>query len=76
MAGPETIKELCLDCALCIMAGSNITLSLQPGAKWPAGFPRGELLSVNQAGVTNASFDPLKVLGWVQKRTRAMRGGE
>ena len=43
------------------------------GKRWPTGFPRGELLSINQAGDRNASFDPVKVLAWMQKSTQAAR---
>lgn len=49
-----------------IASGTNLTLNLPPGAKWPPGFPHGELLSVTDQG-QNRSFDPIKVLTHVQR---------
>lgn len=63
------VPELAAQCCAAILCGQRITLSLPKGASWPARFPRGELLSVNPAGVRNVSHDPLKVLAWVQRAT-------
>jgi hypothetical protein len=67
------IEQLCFDCARAVIAGTGITLSLPKGERWPAGFPRGELLSVNLQGVRNVSFNPVRVLAWVQDSTKAMQ---
>jgi len=55
------------------MAGQNITLSLPKGERWPHRFPRGALFSVGTNGARNVSFDPLRVLAWVQQATKEMR---
>ena len=53
--------------ALCaILDGTDMTLTLPAGEKWPQGWPRGELLSVTATG-KNVSFDPLKVLAFMQR---------
>ena len=67
------IEQLCFDCARAVIGGTGITLSLPKGERWPAGFPRGELLSVNLQGVRNVSFNPVRVLAWVQDSTKAMQ---
>ena len=65
------IEQLCFDCARAVIAGTNITLSLPYGDRWLAGFPRGKLLSVNHQGVRNVSFNPVRVLAWVQDQVKA-----
>lgn len=67
------VPTLCAACTQALMAGQNITLSLPKGERWPHRFPRGELLSVGTNGARNVSFDPLRVLGWVQQATKAMQ---
>lgn len=67
------IEELCFNCARAVIAGTGITLSLPKGARWPDKFPRGELLSVNLEGTRNVSFNPVRVLAWVQQSTKAMQ---
>ena len=52
-----------------ILAGSDMTLHLPKGAKWPQGWPRGELLSESALG-KNYSFNPLKVLGFMQRMAK------
>lgn len=66
-----TVPELCLLCATAVMHGQGLTLTLPSGARWPAGFPRGELLSINKQGDKNVSFDPIRILAWMQKSTKA-----
>jgi len=65
------VPTLVFDSAKALMAGQNITLALPKGARWPHRFPRGELLSVGTNGARNVSFDPLRVLAWVQQATKA-----
>lgn len=68
------VPELVAACAGAVLAGTTVTLSLPAGlARWPQGFPRGELLSVSADGVRNVAFDPVRVLAWVQKATKNMR---
>ena len=65
------IFELCFNCTKSIITGHGITLGIAAGERWPKGFPRGELLSVGADGIRNVSFDPLRVLAWVQKQVKA-----
>lgn len=67
------VSELVASCAGAVLGGTTVTLSLPKGAKWPHGFPRGDLLSVNHQGLRNVAFDPVKVLAWVQQSTKNMR---
>ena len=67
------VPELVSACAAAVLAGHPITLTLPKGARWPHGWPRGELLSVNVQGDRNVSFDAVRVLAWVQNATRSMR---
>lgn len=60
------VKTLCEAALSAIIAGTDMTLHLPAGEKWPLGWPRGELLSVTEKG-KNCSFDPLKVLAHVQR---------
>ena len=61
-----TPEKLAAGCAAAIINGSNITLLLPSGEKWPPGWPRGELLCVTSDG-RSVSFDPLRVLASMQK---------
>lgn len=45
-----------------------MTLSVAPGQKCPAGFPRGRLASIGTNGSKNYAVDPLKVLAWLRER--------
>lgn len=56
-----------------ILAGTDMTLHLPQCEKWPDGWPRGELLSVNEIG-KNYSFNPLKVLGFMQRLAKLSNG--
>lgn len=67
------VPTLCAACTEALMAGQNITLSLPKGERWPHRFPRGALFSVGTNGARNVSFDPLRVLAWVQQATKEMR---
>jgi len=59
-------EELGAAAVATILAGTDMTLHLPKGEKWPQGWPRGELLSVSEIG-SNYSFNPLKVLGFMQR---------
>ena len=56
-----------------ILAGTDLTLHLPAGEKWPPGWPRGELLSVTERG-RNYSFNPLKVLAFMQRLGKLSNG--
>lgn len=56
-----------------ILAGTDITLHLPKGTKWPQGWPRGELLSENDLG-KNYSFNPLKVVGFMKRLAKLNNG--
>ncbi len=56
-----------------ILAGTDMTLTLPAGEKWPQGWPRGELLSVTPTG-RNVSFNPLKVLAFMQRLGKLNNG--
>lgn len=57
--------------SLCIAAHLDrqhwVTLTLPKNFKGGAGWPRGELMSVNAAGERNYRFDPLKLLAWMRR---------
>jgi hypothetical protein len=59
-------EELAAGAVAAILAGTDMTLHLPKGEKWPQGWPRGELLSESALG-KNYSFNPLKVLGSMQR---------
>lgn len=59
-------EELGAAAVATILTGTDMTLHLPKGEKWPQGWPRGELLSESELG-RNYSFNPLKVLGFMQR---------
>ena len=58
------IKKLVSDCVEAILNGTFLTLH---GKSFPAGFPRGELMCEQFDGSKVKSFDPVKILVWIQK---------
>lgn len=62
----EQIESACI--AAHLARQRAVTLSIAAGQKRPAGFPRGELLSVGTNGSKNYAVDPLKVLAWLRER--------
>jgi hypothetical protein len=66
-------EQLGAACACAIISGTNITLVLPEGEKWPQSWPRGELLCVTDKGRAY-SFDPLKILGALQKMAKLNNG--
>ena len=69
-----TPAEMTAVCSHALRAGlPTITLSLQSGIKWPKGFPRGELMSVNPTGMRNYAVEPAKVLAWLRANEQPQR---
>lgn len=56
-----------------ILEGADMTLHIPHKEKWPTGWPRGELLSVNDMG-KNYSFNPVKVLAFMHKIAKLSNG--
>jgi hypothetical protein len=57
-------KALCDICIDAILSRRRVYLTMKD--KQPKGFPRGELLCVNDEGSTRL-YDPIKILVWLQK---------
>lgn len=66
-------EELAARAVGALLAGTDITLHLKKGDKYPYGWPRGELLSVSDMG-KNYSFNPLKILAVMQKLAKLDNG--
>ena len=62
------LTGLVMQCAFAVLAG-QATVTISATGKRPAGFPRGELLSVGTDGSHNYATCPVKVLAWVHART-------
>jgi hypothetical protein len=62
------LTALVTRCAYAVLAGQQ-TVTISATGKRPAGFPRGELLSVGTDGTHNYAAHPVKVLAWVHART-------
>lgn len=66
----DMLAGIAMNCAYAVMAGQpTVTISVVNG-KRPAGFPRGELLSVGTNGAQNYAVDPIKLMAWVHSRTK------
>ena len=61
------LNALVFRCAAAILDGHK-TVTISATGKPPAGFPRGELLSVGTNGSKNYALCPIKVLAWVHKK--------
>ena len=61
-----TPEQMAKDAAEAMKAGTNMTLVLQRGWKRPPKFPRGELLCSHSNGRKVYSYDPKKVLAWLE----------
>ena len=59
----------------CLEVGCRVTLVLP--LRWirPPGFPRGELLSTSELG-NSYSFDPARILAWLDKTYPSARKRE
>jgi hypothetical protein len=62
------LTALVMMCAYAVLAGQQ-TVTISATGKRPAGFPRGELLSVGTDGTHNYAAHPVKVLAWLHART-------
>ena len=60
-----TPEQMAAEAALAIAGGAKMTMVRQRGMKMPPKFPRGELLCENHEGRHVYSYDPLKVLAWL-----------
>lgn len=61
-------EELEAACIAAHLARQRLmTVSIVPGQKRPAGFPRGELLSIGTNGAKNYAVDPLKLLSFLRE---------
>jgi hypothetical protein len=64
------LAGLVFECARTILEGQDaIVISIRDGRRVP-GFPKGELMSVNQDGVHNYAVCPVKVLTWIHKQIK------
>ena len=63
------LTALVMACAFSIRAGQP-TVTISAVGKRPAGFPRGELLSVGTGGQHNYAVCPVKMLAWLHARRR------
>ena len=64
----KQLADLAMTCAFaCVSGQATVTISMR-GSR-PAGFPRGELLSVGTDGAHNYACHPAKVLAWLHART-------
>ena len=68
------LTGLVMQCAFAVLAG-QATVTISATGKRPAGFPRGELLSVGTDGSHNYATCPVKVLAWVHARTSKTPNG-
>lgn len=62
------LTGLVMQCAIAVIAGQK-TVTISATGKRPAGFPRGELLSVGTNGAHNYAVCPIKALAWVHSKT-------
>lgn len=69
------VTDMCQAAVNAIINGTDLILHLPAGEQWPLGWPRGELLSKTEKG-ENRSFDPLKVLGHVQRLAKLANGSQ
>ena len=60
----KKLADLAMTCAFaCVSGQSSVTITAL--GKRPAGFPRGELLSVGTNGAHNYACHPVAVLKWL-----------
>lgn len=61
------LTALVMQCAFAVLSGQR-TITVSATGKRPAGFPRGELLSVGTNGASNYAVCPVKALAWCHSR--------
>ena len=68
-------EQMATDAREAIAAGTHMTLVIRRGAtrKLP-GFPRGELMCENHDGRNVYSYDPARVLAWLERNGVAVEG--
>ena len=64
----KQLADLAMTCALACATGQATVTITSRGVR-PAGFPRGELLSVGTDGSKNYAYHPVKVLAWLHALT-------
>jgi hypothetical protein len=64
----KQLADLVMTSAYAVIRGAK-TVTLSARGIRPAGFPRGELLSVGTDGAKNYAVDPIKVLAWIHACT-------
>lgn len=64
---PRQMAELAVEA---ILDGGRMTMVLPQKVRWPKGFPRGTLLSETELRGRVYSFDPLKILAFIQQAHR------
>lgn len=64
------LTALVMQCAFAVLAGQR-TVTISATGKRPAGFPRGELLSVGTNGAHNYAVCPVKAMAWCHSRIQA-----
>lgn len=67
------LTALVMRCALAVITGQP-TVTISSAKQPPAGFPRGELLSVGSDGSYNYAVNPVRVLAWVHASTTKKSG--
>ena len=60
-----TPQQMAKEALAAIQAGGNMTLVRTRGTKLPPGFPRGELLCENSNGRDVYSYDPSRIIAWL-----------
>lgn len=62
-----TPQEMATEAKAAMLAGTRLTMVRVRGIKLPPKFPRGELLCENHDGRNVYSYDPAKVIAWLNK---------
>ncbi len=58
-------QQMAAEALAAMHAGSRLTMVRMRGMKMPPKFPRGELLCVNSDEQNVYSYDPAKVIAWL-----------
>lgn len=60
-----TPEQMAKDAFAAMQANTRVTLVRMRGRKQPRGFPRGELLCENFDGRNVYSYDPARIIAWL-----------